>query len=115
MTALDRMLRETAYTSYSYAYPHKPAYRVLDPPVPLQELWAAERRDALFLYLHVPFCEMRCGFCNLFTTVNPKGGLETAYLDALQRQGRQVRASLGQASFARLALGGGTPTYLTLD
>ena len=38
----------------------------------------SERRDALFLYLHVPFCEMRCGFCNLFTTVNPRGDMTSA-------------------------------------
>lgn len=112
MTALDRMLRETAYTSYSYAYPHKTAYRTLDPPVPLRELWAAERRDALFLYLHIPFCEMRCGFCNLFTTANPRLDVEAAYLEALRRQAEQVHEALGPASFARLAIGGGTPTYL---
>ena len=37
-------------------------------------LWAGERRDALFLYIHVPFCGMRCGFCNLFTTARPPAG-----------------------------------------
>src|SRR4029077_751810 len=82
------------------------------PPVPLQELWATEPKDALFLYLHVPFCEMRCGFCNLFTTVNPREDLESAYLAALARQAAQVREAIGPASYARLAIGGGTPTYL---
>jgi oxygen-independent coproporphyrinogen-3 oxidase len=100
------------YIAYTYAYPHKTAYRALDPPVPLADLWAGEDRRALFLYMHVPFCEMRCGFCNLFTTVNPKGGLEAAYLAALERQARQVRAALGAATVARFAIGGGTPTYL---
>jgi oxygen-independent coproporphyrinogen-3 oxidase len=55
---------------------------------------------------------MRCGFCNLFTTANPKGDLAAAYLDTLRRQARRVGAALGRASFARLAIGGGTPTYL---
>ncbi len=67
---------------------------------------------ALFLYLHLPFCEMRCGFCNLFTTVNPQAGLVTAYLDALERQASAVDAALGPRQWARLALGGGTPTFL---
>lgn len=103
---------QTLYAGYAYAYPHKTAYRALDPPVALREAWAAERRDALFLYLHAPFCEMRCGFCNLFTTANPPSGIERDYLAALRRQAARTREAVGQATFARLAIGGGTPTYL---
>ncbi|HYF65157.1 MAG TPA: STM4012 family radical SAM protein, partial [Herpetosiphonaceae bacterium] len=62
--------------------------------------------------LHVPFCEMRCGFCNLFTTANPDFDLVGAYLDALERQAAAVGAALGPAAWARLAVGGGTPTFL---
>jgi oxygen-independent coproporphyrinogen-3 oxidase len=106
------LLAEPAYEGYAYAYPHKTAYRPLRPPVPLREAWAGERRDALFLYLHVPFCEMRCGFCNLFTLTRPKDGLAAAYLAALRRQAVRVRDALGGARFARVAVGGGTPTFL---
>ena len=101
-----------AYAGYAYSYPHKTAYRPLDPPVPLAPLWAAERRDALFLYVHVPFCGMRCGFCNLFTKARPRADLIAGYLDALDRQADRARAALGEATFARFAIGGGTPTYL---
>lgn len=101
------------YQGYVYAYPHKTSYRPLSPRPRLSDVWAAERRDALFLYLHVPFCEMRCGFCNLFTRTGASGGLTTAYLDALERQADSVRDALGEASFAIAAFGGGTPTYLT--
>jgi oxygen-independent coproporphyrinogen III oxidase len=100
------------YAGYAYAYPHKTAYRALKPPVALRDVWAAERRDALFLYLHTPFCEMRCGFCNLFTTANPPPGFAQDYLAALRRQAERTREALGPATFARLAVGGGTPTYL---
>jgi oxygen-independent coproporphyrinogen III oxidase len=110
--SLEARLAESPYQSYVYGYPHKTAYRPLDPAIPLDELWAAERRDALFLYIHVPFCEMRCGFCNLFTAARPKGSFVAAYLDALARQCRRVRRALGDATFARLAIGGGTPTLL---
>jgi oxygen-independent coproporphyrinogen-3 oxidase len=92
----------TAYAGYTYSYPHKSAYRVLAPPLPLREAWAAEPRDALFLYLHVPFCEMRCGFCNLFTTVGAGEDLQRSYLRALQRQAERVRDAVGPASIARL-------------
>ena len=116
-TDLEELLQGTPYVSYTYAYPHKTAYRPIEPPVDLGELWAGERRDALFLYMHVPFCEMRCGFCNLFTTANPRQGIEDAYLDALERQARRVSEALSRAGggvqFARMAIGGGTPTYLS--
>jgi oxygen-independent coproporphyrinogen III oxidase len=104
--------RTPLYAGYAYAYPHKTAYRALKPQVALRDVWAAERRDALFLYLHTPFCEMRCGFCNLFTTANPPPGFAQDYLAALRRQAARTREALGQATFARLAVGGGTPTYL---
>lgn len=100
------------YQSYVYSYPHKSAYRPLTPARDLGELWAEEDRDALFLYLHLPFCEMRCGFCNLFTLVGTADSPIAAYLEALAVQAAEVRSALGAPRFARVAIGGGTPTYL---
>jgi len=107
------LLAASPYQAYAYAYPHKTAYRRLPAPVGLRELWAEEDSSALFLYLHVPFCEFRCGFCNLFTQSQPGQGLVTRYLSALSREAEHVRAALGpEPRFARFALGGGTPTQL---
>lgn len=106
------LLTGAPYVGYSYAYPHKTAYRPLAAPVPLADAWAAEGRQALFLYLHVPFCEMRCGFCNLFTQAQPRQDFVTDYLAALERQARRTAAALGKTQFARCAIGGGTPTQL---
>jgi oxygen-independent coproporphyrinogen III oxidase len=100
------------YAGYLYSYPHKTAYRALDPSVRLDELWSTVDRRALFLYAHVPFCEMRCGFCNLFTRAHPPEDVVHAYLDALERQILSARRWLSDARFARFALGGGTPTFL---
>ncbi|MGW0029838.1 STM4012 family radical SAM protein [Streptomyces sp. NPDC003314] len=104
------------YRSYVYAYPHKTAYRELSEPPELAALWAGEPKDALSLYAHVPFCEVRCGFCNLFTRIGAPGELTTRYLDALDRQATAVREALGDGEpvrFATAAFGGGTPTFLT--
>ncbi|MFI8166045.1 STM4012 family radical SAM protein [Streptomyces sp. NPDC085931] len=104
------------YQSYVYAYPHKTAYRPLPHRPSLDSLWAAEPKDALSLYLHVPFCEVRCGFCNLFTRIGAPDGLTGAYLDAMERQAEAVRGALGdgdEVRFATAAFGGGTPTFLT--
>ena len=35
------------------------------------------------LYIHIPFCRHRCGYCN-FTLVAGKDDLIDAYLDALE-------------------------------
>ncbi|WP_333739981.1 STM4012 family radical SAM protein [Streptomyces sp. IBSBF 2806] len=104
------------YQHYVYAYPHKTAYRPLPARPLLRRLWAAEPKEALSLYLHIPFCEVRCGFCNLFTRIGAPDGLTGAYLDALERQATVVREALGETDrvrFATAAFGGGTPTFLT--
>jgi len=110
---VSELLAGSPYRGYVYAYPHKTAYRPLDRPRSLDAVWAGERKDALFLYIHVPFCTMRCGFCNLFTQANPKDSLVPLYLDALWRQAEVLRDAVRPAAFARFAVGGGTPTYLT--
>ncbi|MEU0242222.1 STM4012 family radical SAM protein [Nocardiopsis sp. NPDC006198] len=107
---------DSPYRSYVYAYPHKSAYRPFADRPPLADLWRDEDVSALSLYAHIPFCEMRCGFCNLFTRSTPPAEQVTAYLDAMERQAGEVAAALPDGfRFARAALGGGTPTYLTAD
>jgi len=115
MTPLRERLQDDPFQGYAYAYPHKTAYRHFEEPHALEKLWANEEKDSLFLYLHLPFCEMRCGFCNLFTTVNPHEGQVNRYLDALERQADAVHSALGGFRYTRGAIGGGTPTFLTTD
>src|SRR5215831_16819669 len=79
------------YVGYAYAYPHKTAYRPL-PPRPLADVWRDHPRHALFLYIHIPFCAMRCGFCNLFATT---GGDLAGYLAALGREAAALSEALG--------------------
>jgi oxygen-independent coproporphyrinogen-3 oxidase len=100
------------YQDYAYGYPHKNAYRAFPEPLPLRDLWAEEAKDRAFLYLHIPFCEMRCGFCNLFTTANPDENRVTSYLAALDRQMDAVAEEIGDIRPVQIAIGGGTPTLL---
>lgn len=110
MTRLS--LPGSVYQHYVYSYPHKTAYRPIEPAIPLHRLWAAENLGSLSLYLHVPFCEFRCGFCNLFTRAIPPVELAVRYLQQLRCEAEVVRSEIGEAVFARIAIGGGTPTYL---
>lgn len=112
MNAVERLLGVSPYQGYVYGYPHKSAFRPLKEPVALGPLWQAQMREALFYYVHIPFCEMRCGFCNLFTRANPHGTLVDKYLAALLRQMSVVGETLGTSGCGGFAIGGGTPTYL---
>lgn len=104
------------YQGYLYSYPHKSAYRPLSPRPSLVDLWAGERADALFLYVHLPFCARRCGYCNLFALAHPTTEVIDAYLRQVAVQADRVRRALdntpGPVRFVQAAIGGGTPTYL---
>ncbi|NUO52604.1 MAG: STM4012 family radical SAM protein, partial [Polyangiaceae bacterium] len=114
--SLTSLLEGSLYEQYLYSYPHKLAYGPITPQRTLAEVWQREPKQALFLYAHIPYCEQRCGFCNLFTFANPNEDQPARYLDALRRQMTGTRAALGaDATFARYAIGGGTPTYLSED
>jgi oxygen-independent coproporphyrinogen-3 oxidase len=100
------------YQGYAYSYPHKSAYRPLVPALSLADVWSGADRSGIGLYVHVPFCEMRCGFCNLFTSANPSGDLAERYLDAVLREVRAASRAIGPFRPRNLTLGGGTPTFL---
>jgi oxygen-independent coproporphyrinogen-3 oxidase len=58
---------------------------------------------------------MRCGFCNLFTTANPRDEVAAKYIETVTRQAKRVADAVGPLKAARMAVGGGTPTYLSAD
>ncbi|MCS3796852.1 STM4012 family radical SAM protein [Niastella sp. OAS944] len=106
-----KTLFDNIYEGYAYSYPHKHSYRRLN-NLQLQTLWQEEKKDALFLYVHLPFCEMRCGFCNLFTIANPQNNMVDAYLQTLEREALAINNLVAPQSFGQLAVGGGTPSFL---
>lgn len=103
---------DPVFSTYAYSYPHKSSYRRLEPPVRIADAWQDEKVDQLSLYVHIPFCEMRCGFCNLFTESQPLAETVDAYLDTLFRQFQVIRSEVPDARFQQIAIGGGTPTIL---
>jgi oxygen-independent coproporphyrinogen-3 oxidase len=61
------------------------------------------------LYLHVPFCAHRCGYCDFVTAVG-REEQHGAYVDALLAELRLERRVLAQR-LETIFLGGGTPTF----
>jgi oxygen-independent coproporphyrinogen-3 oxidase len=67
---------------------------------------------ARHLYVHLPFCAHRCGYCD-FVTVVGRGEQHRAYVDALLRELELERALL-TPELDTIFLGGGTPTFTAL-
>ena len=63
---------------------------------------------ARHLYIHLPFCASRCGYCD-FVTVVGRSGQHGAYVDALLAELELEREVLAPR-LESLFLGGGTPT-----
>jgi putative oxygen-independent coproporphyrinogen III oxidase len=68
--------------------------------------------DAVHLYVHLPFCAHRCGYCD-FVTVTGRDGQHRAYVDALLRELDLERCLLAP-ELETIFLGGGTPTFTAL-
>jgi putative oxygen-independent coproporphyrinogen III oxidase len=64
------------------------------------------------LYVHLPFCAHRCGYCD-FVTVVGRAGQHAAYVDALLRELAEERGTLADP-LETVFLGGGTPTFTAL-
>ncbi len=63
---------------------------------------------ARHLYVHLPFCSSRCGYCD-FVTVVGRAGEHGAYVDAVLSE-LDLERPLLAARLSSVYLGGGTPT-----
>ena len=68
------------------------------------------------LYVHIPFCASRCGYCdfNTYTADELDSGVSDSFTDLAISEVRLARRVLGDASpaVATVFFGGGTPTML---
>ncbi|HEV3408590.1 MAG TPA: radical SAM family heme chaperone HemW [Gaiellaceae bacterium] len=61
------------------------------------------------LYVHLPFCAHRCGYCDFVTLVGRRGD-HAKYVDALLSE-LELERELLDEPLATVFLGGGTPTF----
>ncbi|MDH6358517.1 STM4012 family radical SAM protein [Parabacteroides sp. PF5-9] len=101
------------YLQYMYSYPHKTAYRMLNPSVDIASYIKTLGKQDAGLYFHIPFCRYKCGFCNLFSEQGCNASRIDAYLDAVERHVLQLSELTEDLLFSSFAIGGGTPLVLT--
>ncbi len=78
---------------------------------------ALAARAPFSLYLHVPFCATRCGYCdfNTYTAAelgSAPGASQRGYLDAVRAELDLAAGILGPREVQTVFFGGGTPTLL---
>jgi oxygen-independent coproporphyrinogen-3 oxidase len=66
----------------------------------------------LGLYLHIPFCEKKCIYCDFNTYAGLQDHFQ-ALVDALCQEMSRWREPLGKRSLCSIFIGGGTPTVLS--
>jgi putative oxygen-independent coproporphyrinogen III oxidase len=66
------------------------------------------------LYVHVPFCLTRCGYCD-FNAYAGLEALKAPYARALLAEADLVAPSWREETFASVFLGGGTPTTVAVE
>ncbi|MBQ7155233.1 MAG: radical SAM family heme chaperone HemW [Synergistaceae bacterium] len=61
------------------------------------------------LYVHVPFCEKKCGYCSFYSVIADDRNI-SAWLEGIAREAEKYSG----AKIRTLYIGGGTPTVLTM-
>lgn len=89
-----------------HTYPFK--YSHLEP-----ELYFA--REAAVIYIHIPFCNTKCHFCDYTVYINSSDDMKAQYVDALCQEIRSFPENRAFPGFKidAVYIGGGTPGVLS--
>jgi oxygen-independent coproporphyrinogen-3 oxidase len=71
-----------------------------------------DRSTAGALYLHIPFCERKCEYCDFVSVAGARGQHE--YVAALRSELRAIAGALDRSVLHTIFCGGGTPGLLDL-
>lgn len=101
------------------AYPLTPKsfmeYRI-NTPIKIRDFLTSEwaKTDVLSLYVHIPFCKVRCKFCEYAVLENVDSATEDLYVSLLLKEIELYRTILKDKKIVGYDMGGGTPTKLSV-
>ena len=65
------------------------------------------------IYIHIPFCESRCKYCDFFSTTRLER--RDAYVEAVAKEAAQRNGYLPSQNIHTVYFGGGTPSMLSVE
>ena len=74
-----------------------------------------EQQEELCLYVHVPFCQARCKFCEYVVLDKPSDDDPEIYVKYLLKEIEMYRKIIKDKPIVGYDLGGGTPSYLSIE
>lgn len=74
-----------------------------------------EEQKELCLYVHVPFCQARCKFCEYVVLDRPGDGDADKYVEHLLKEINMYKEIIKDKPIVGYDLGGGTPSYLSVE
>lgn len=69
----------------------------------------------MLLYIHLPFCQTRCAYCDFYSTVATDDRAVYRYIDALAHEWRMRSSVVPDDGIATVFIGGGTPSLLSVE
>jgi len=73
--------------------------------------YSTENRSPVALYIHIPFCKKKCGYCS-FISYEGREDIIPAYLASVKRE---LNLRLDKKSVYSVYIGGGTPSLLSAE
>ena len=67
----------------------------------------------LGLYIHIPFCEKKCNYCDFYSIEGQKEKIKSDYIDALCIQIEREAEKYKEYVFDTIFFGGGTPSLIS--
>ncbi len=74
-----------------------------------------ESQQELCLYVHIPFCQSRCKFCEYVVLDKPREDDPDKYVDYLLKEIELYKQMIKDKPISGYDLGGGTPSYLSVE
>lgn len=78
------------------------------------ELWNYELKTMSSLYIHIPFCQSRCIYCDFYSTTLGRDVM-LSYAKAVERELHRRRQYIIGSRVHNIYIGGGTPSLLPAD
>ena len=69
----------------------------------------------LSLYVHLPWCETQCPYCDFSITTDPVNGNDARLAEAIIKDVHQSKHLIADRKFKTIYFGGGTPSLVSTE